>query len=76
MTEKWYDPLTLFWKDKWLRGQRFADLATQIFPLVPTRRANTTTVLDALTDDCWVQDIQGATSVGVLVESQRLGCHV
>jgi hypothetical protein len=39
---------TLFWTDKWLHGQSIADLVPQLFGMIPKRKANRRTVLDAL----------------------------
>ena len=59
---------TLFWKDRWINGQRVADLAPQIFAIVSKRRANKRTVLEALTNHGWIADIQGAHTVGIIIE--------
>jgi hypothetical protein len=39
---------TLFWHDRWLMGQRIADLAPQVFSLVPKRLVKRRTMADAL----------------------------
>jgi len=62
---------TLFWTDRWIHGQKIEDLAPWLFALVPKRRANKCTVLEALTDKTWIGD-QGALSVGVLAEFLNL----
>ena len=41
---------TLFWKDRWLHGQRIEDTAPLLFAAVPIRKANKRTVLQALAD--------------------------
>ena len=59
---------TLFWKDKWLDGHSIRELAPRVFDLVSKRRANKRTVREALTNEKWLEDIQGAISVEGLVE--------
>lgn len=54
---------TIFWTDGWMG---FEDLALHLYALVPKQRANQRTVLDDLTDRRWIQDVQGAASVGSL----------
>lgn len=48
---------TLFWSDRWIQGQRIADLAPQVFATVPKMRISKRTVHEALTDHSWVMDI-------------------
>jgi len=50
---------TLFWKDKWLDGKGIQDIAPLVFALVPKRRSNKRTVLEALSEKKWTEDIQG-----------------
>jgi hypothetical protein len=50
---------SLFWLDRWVHRQRIEDLAPRLFQLVPKRVANRITVVDALTDSKWVQDLHG-----------------
>jgi hypothetical protein len=59
---------TLFWKDRWLHGQRLVDIAPRLVAAIPKRRFNQQTVHQALTENRWALDIQGAITVGVLVE--------
>jgi hypothetical protein len=66
---------TLFWKDRWINGQRVADLAPQIFAIVNKRRANKRTVLEALTKHGWIADIQGVQTVGIITEFLVLYCY-
>ncbi|WVZ50270.1 hypothetical protein U9M48_001542 [Paspalum notatum var. saurae] len=54
---------TLFWMDKWLHGQCIADLAPQLFRLVSKRKASKRTVLESLTQNAWISDLQGALGV-------------
>ena len=63
---------TLFWTDRWIHGQKIEDLAPRLFALVPKRRAKKCTVLEDLTDNTWIGDLQGALSVGVLTEFLNL----
>jgi hypothetical protein len=46
---------TLFWKDRWLNGQRLEDLAPHVSRLVSKRIVNRRTVADALDNTRWVQ---------------------
>jgi len=59
---------TLFWKDRWLDGHSIQELAPRVFALVSNRRANKRTVREALTNEKWLEDIQGAISVEGLLE--------
>lgn len=59
---------TLSCCDRWIHGQRIIDLSPQVHALVSKRRANNRTVYDALSDNSWISDIQGALTVGVLLE--------
>jgi hypothetical protein len=58
----------LFWKDKWLDGKRIQDIAPLVFALVPKRKFSRHTVLEALTDEKWIEDIQGEISASVLTQ--------
>jgi hypothetical protein len=57
---------SLFWLDRWVHGQRIEDLVPRLFQLVPKRVANKRTVVDALTDSKWVQDLHGHLTESVL----------
>ena len=59
---------TLFWRDKWLDGRSIKDLVPGLFALVPKRKSNRRTVLEALTDDKWIEDLHGDISVEALME--------
>jgi hypothetical protein len=50
---------TLFWRDRWLMGQRIEDLAPHIFALVSTRIANRRTVAEGLVEMAWIRDLRG-----------------
>jgi hypothetical protein len=59
---------TLFWKDRWLNGQRLEDLAPHVSRLVPKRIANRRTVVNALDNTRWVQDLHGTVTWLVIQE--------
>ena len=55
-----------------IHGQKIEDLAPLLFALVPKRRANKRTVLETLTDNTWIGNLQGALSVGILAKFLNL----
>ena len=59
---------TLFWKDRWLSGKSVQSLAPNLFTLVSKRRANRRTVLQALRENKWIEDIQGEIPAQALLE--------
>ncbi|GJN03496.1 hypothetical protein PR202_ga20949 [Eleusine coracana subsp. coracana] len=59
---------TLFWRDRWILGQRMEELCPLIFSMVPKRISNKRTVHEAITDMRWIQDIHGAASIEVILE--------
>lgn len=63
---------TLFWTDRWLEGQCIADLAPRLFAFIPKGRIKRRTVQEALTNNIWISDIQGALTVGVIIEYLHL----
>ena len=58
---------TLFWTDNWLHGKSIAFLP-QLFSSDSKRRAKRHTVCEAMVQNSWVLDIQGASSVTALAE--------
>jgi hypothetical protein len=54
---------TLFWRDRWLHGQRVEDLAPRSLAAIPKRRVNKCKVVEALTNHKWISDIRGALPV-------------
>jgi hypothetical protein len=63
---------TLFWTNKWVHGQKIADLVPRLFEVIPKRITNRRTVQEALTNRRWILDIIGTLSVGVLVDYLHL----
>lgn len=63
---------TMFWTDRWIHGQSIADLAPRLIAAIPKQRQQRRTVQEALHNRSWVQDIQGALTVGVLIEYLQL----
>jgi hypothetical protein len=57
---------TLFWRDRWLMGQRIEDLAPHIFVLVPTRIANRRTVAEGLVEMAWIRDLRGTITWAII----------
>jgi hypothetical protein len=53
---------TLFWRDRWLMGQRLEDLASHVHALVPFRIANKRTVVEAFDDMSWVRDLRSSVT--------------
>ena len=41
---------TLFWTDRWLLRHRIVDLALPLFGIIPKKRVNTRTVVDAISN--------------------------
>jgi hypothetical protein len=63
---------TLFWKDRWIQGQRVVDIAPRLLKVVLKRKINTRTVQEAITGRAWMSDIRGALSVGAIVDYLHL----
>jgi len=59
---------TKFWTDRWLNGCSIEFVAPHLFACLPKKRVNRRTVQETLTENAWLQDIQGQYSVVVLVE--------
>jgi hypothetical protein len=53
---------TLFWHDRWLLGQRIAELAPHVFSLVPKRLVKRRTVADTLCSSSWIGDLRGVVT--------------
>ncbi|GJM95312.1 hypothetical protein PR202_ga12029 [Eleusine coracana subsp. coracana] len=58
----------LFWENRWLHGQKIADVAPRLYATIPKRRIKLRTVQEALMSRSWIADIQGALIVGVIIE--------
>lgn len=63
---------TLFWEDRWLHGQRIADIAPQLYSVVDKRNRKRRTVSEALYEHLWLQDARRASAVGALGEFLEL----
>jgi hypothetical protein len=50
---------TLFWRDRWITGYTAEEIAPEVFARVPTRCKNRRTVAEALTENDWIDDLQG-----------------
>jgi hypothetical protein len=59
---------TLFWEDRWLLGQRIADLAPRLLAVVGKRNIKKRTVAEAISSHLWITDARAASSIGALVE--------
>jgi hypothetical protein len=59
---------TLFWEDKWLDGKRIQYIAPLVYALVPKRRSSRRTVLEALSGEKWIEDIQGEIGSTALIQ--------
>jgi hypothetical protein len=55
-----------------MHGQCIADLAPRLFATIPKKRVKQRMVQEAFTNRAWVSDIQGALTVGVIVEYLHL----
>jgi hypothetical protein len=58
----------LFWVDAWLEGARLADIALDLVAASTRRCWRRCTVVDALQDQSWMQDITRALSFQVLMQ--------
>jgi hypothetical protein len=47
----------LFWRDRWLHGQRVEDLALRLLAAIPKRKVNKCIVVEALANHKWISDI-------------------
>jgi hypothetical protein len=62
----------LFWKDRWLLGQRIPDLVPHVFTAVPAILVNKRTVAEAMDKMCWVSDLRGLVTPELIVEVLQL----
>jgi hypothetical protein len=59
---------TVFRKDRWLAGKNVQDIAPRLYALVSKRAIGRCTVLEALINDKWAEDIRGSIFLKALVE--------
>ncbi|WVZ63856.1 LOW QUALITY PROTEIN: hypothetical protein U9M48_013454 [Paspalum notatum var. saurae] len=59
---------TFFWTDWWLEDKTVAELAPNLFSLIPKGIVKRRTVSQALSNRRWVEDIRGALTIQVLLE--------
>jgi hypothetical protein len=52
--------------------QRIVDISPRLVAAIPNKEINKRTIQEALTENRWALDIQGAITVGVLVEYLQL----
>ncbi|GJN00375.1 hypothetical protein PR202_ga17800 [Eleusine coracana subsp. coracana] len=64
--------LTLFWTDRWLHGKKISDYAPSLAAAVPKQHKLVRTVQEALTDNAWADDVEGALISDVIMEHIRL----
>jgi hypothetical protein len=62
----------LFWKDRWLDDHTLAEMAPNLFRVVPKRVVKRRTVAQVLQNRRWVHDIRGGLTVEVLLEYLRI----
>jgi hypothetical protein len=63
---------TLFWTDRWHQGRSIADLAPLLYTDIPQVRRQCRTIQKALLNRAWIFDIQGALTIGMVVEYMQL----
>jgi hypothetical protein len=68
--------MVYFWKDRWLSGLSVQDIAPNVLAHICTRRRNRRTVQVALSQNRWIEDIQGALSPAAAVECVRLWLRI
>jgi hypothetical protein len=64
--------ITLFWRDRWLHGQRVTDITPRLLAAIPMCRTNKCIVQEALIGHKWISSMRGALTVGVIVEYLNL----
>jgi hypothetical protein len=67
ITEVADDANTLFWKDKWFARKNIQDIEPHVYAFVSKRTARRS-VLEALINEKWIEDIQGTISPEALME--------
>ncbi|GJM97066.1 hypothetical protein PR202_ga13964 [Eleusine coracana subsp. coracana] len=60
--------LALFWTDRWLDGKKISDIAPCLAAAVPKQHKTIRTVQEALTDNNWADDVEGALTSEVIME--------
>jgi hypothetical protein len=63
---------TFFSWDPWLDGKSLANLMPQLVETIPTHLQCRCTVVSALINSAWMQDLQGALTILVLIQYLHL----
>lgn len=57
-----------FWTDRWLDGRKVSELAPNLVRAVAPRTRDTRTAREALQDNAWVDDVEGALTSEVIMK--------
>ena len=64
--------LVLFWKDRWVNGEKVSDIAPLVSAAVSTRCKNSRKVKDAMQEDSWMLDVVEELTAEGAVQLVRL----
>jgi hypothetical protein len=59
---------TMFWTDPWLDGYSLAMLTPDLVQAVSRHRCKGRSVMDALNNGTWIQDISGPRTIPVMMQ--------